>query len=167
MSVFIGIDPGKTGAVAIMVGNVVTIYDFGDVRIPSKLLTLTNLFPGATHAVLEKVHSMPGQGVSSTFKFGESFGWWKGALDAINIPYDLITPQRWQKEMFDFKPAKGNRTAAEWAKFRKELSLERARRLYPEAKEEYLARKKDHNRADALLIAGYCKMKYSSSVKSQ
>jgi crossover junction endodeoxyribonuclease RuvC len=156
---FIGIDPGKTGAIAIIIDREIKIYDFGN-PIIHRVLNMLKGCRSGMHAVLEKVHAMPGQGVSSMFSFGEAFGWWEGVLDALCIPYDLITPQKWQKRMFDYRPAKGKRTAAEWTKLKKELSLERARRLYPQARDLFLTRKKDHNRADALLIAGYCKIRY-------
>jgi crossover junction endodeoxyribonuclease RuvC len=49
---------------------------------------------------LEKVHAMPGQGVTSMFKFGEGYGSFKGIMAALAIPYVEITPQSWQKVMF-------------------------------------------------------------------
>lgn len=50
--------------------------------------------------VLEKVHAMPKQGVTSTFTFGEGYGAYKGILTTLAIPYVEVTPQAWQKVMF-------------------------------------------------------------------
>jgi len=154
MRIFIGIDPGQTGAMAMIAPKGIKVWDYDDgegiswlkelsVQIKNSLLTRDPIY---SHAVLEKVHSMPKQGVSSSFKFGDNFGQWKGRLDALGIPYDLVTPQKWQKEIFD------SMTKTD----RKTMSLDRARRLFPEMS-DMLKRKKDHNRAEALLIAEYCR----------
>jgi crossover junction endodeoxyribonuclease RuvC len=55
--------------------------------------------PTPSVVLLEKVHSMPSQGVKSTFSFGEAFGWIQGVLDALNLPVRLITPNEWQKPL--------------------------------------------------------------------
>lgn len=52
---------------------------------------------GATLAIVEKVHSMPGQGVASTFKFGKGYGSLLGILAGLSIPVELVTPQAWKK----------------------------------------------------------------------
>lgn len=94
------------------------------------------------HAFIEKVGAMPGQGVTSMFSFGYGFGVWMGILAALKIPHTLVTPQAWKKEMF--------------AGYDKDTdSRVIARRLFPVQTEESLSRKKDHGRADALLIAEY------------
>lgn len=69
--------------------------------------------------ILEKVHSMPKQGVSSTFKFGESYGRIKGILEGLGIPYQLVTPQAWKKEVL--KGTKKDKDAA----------IQHVRRKYP------------------------------------
>jgi crossover junction endodeoxyribonuclease RuvC len=89
---------------------------------------------------------MPKQGVSSSFKFGMSFGKALGILETLQVPYDLVTPHKWQKEVFDSASKQDT----------KAMALDRARRLFPELTGS-LRRKKDHNRADALLIAEYCR----------
>ena len=143
MKIYIGIDPGQTGAVAILGGkdsNELAVFDYDD---PVGLSTLQNCaMSGGAFAMLEKVGSFPGQGVSSTFKFGANFGEWQGIIKALQIPFELITPQKWQKSIFDSMP-KGDR---------KTMSLDLARRLFPGAD---LRLKKHHGRADALLIAEY------------
>lgn len=86
--------------------------------------------------VIESVHSMPGQGVSSSFKFGIAFGMAIAIMERINCPWMLVTPQKWKKEL--------GLTSD------KDLSLNMARELWPEAP---LARKMDNGRAEALLMA--------------
>ena len=81
---YIGIDPGKTGAVAILddKGKYINVLDFGQEEL---MPTLIGYAPVVKFAYLEKVHSMPGQGVVSTFSFGENFGWWQGVLGSLGI----------------------------------------------------------------------------------
>jgi crossover junction endodeoxyribonuclease RuvC len=83
---------------------------------------------------------MPKQGVTSVFSFGENFGIWQGILAALGIPFLMPRPREWQKGLV--RPSDGHDT--------KSRSLAVARRLFPDAP---LAKKKDHNRADALLLA--------------
>lgn len=138
---YIGIDPGKTGAVAILddKGNYINVLDFGQEELMS---TLIDYAPVVKFAYLEKVHSMPGQGVVSTFSFGENFGWWQGVLGSLGIPYTTIRPQDWMKKYSLQKTSASDKPG-----------LEVARKLFPEAP---LHLKKHHNRADALLIARAC-----------
>ena len=138
---YIGIDPGKTGAVAILddKGNYINVLDFGQEELMS---TLIDYAPVVKFAYLEKVHSMPGQGVVSTFSFGENFGWWQGVLGSLGIPYTTIRPQDWMKKYSLQKSSAYDKPG-----------LEVARKLFPEAP---LHLKKHHNRADALLIARAC-----------
>jgi len=89
---------------------------------------------------LEKVHAMPGQGVTSMFSFGEGYGVWQGILAGLQIPFDLVAPQTWKKHtMRDCSKEKG-------------ASMVKALQLYPQAD---IRLKKHHGRADALLIAEY------------
>lgn len=142
--IHIGIDPGNTGAMAIIHDDEIDIVDFDN---PKFFYILNYAKYWDVCAMIENVHSMPGQGVSSTFKFGSAFGQAIGMLKSFSIPYELISPQKWQKVIFDSaKPTD-----------RKQGSLDMARRLFPELIKKYLSRKKDHNRADALLIAEYCR----------
>lgn len=93
-------------------------------------------------AYLESVHAMPKQGVVSQFTFGQGFGIWQGLLAALEIPYELIIPQRWKKEMLDG-------TGKD-----KEASRLKALRMFPSLTKE-LSLKKDEGKAEALLIAAY------------
>jgi crossover junction endodeoxyribonuclease RuvC len=93
--------------------------------------------------VIEKVGAMPKQGVASVFTFGYGFGVWIGALAALEIPYQLVTPQAWKKLLMAGEPKE------------KDASRVVARRMWPSQTEESLSRKKDHGRADAALLAEY------------
>lgn len=84
-------------------------------------------------AYIERVHSMPGQGVASSFKFGQSYGFLRGCLNGLDIPFDEVTPQKWQASM-------GCRTKGD-----KNVSKSRAQQLWP-------GLKITHAVADALLI---------------
>lgn len=136
---FCGIDPGKTGAIAFLYreGAFAKVCDFEEA-----FHVVDQMKTEIACAYLEEVHAMPGQGVSSTFSFGENFGWWKGVLQAFGIPFKTIRPQDWQKGLV---PKRGTLT--------EKPSLAVARQLYPEAP---LNLKKHHNRADAILIARVC-----------
>jgi crossover junction endodeoxyribonuclease RuvC len=144
MKIYIGIDPGASGAVAFIGIDEINVFDFDE---GDALGFLKFIRQGHTcKAVIEKVSAMPGQGVSSTFKFGTNFGQWIGRLEALGIPFDFVTPQKWKKAIFDSMP-KGDV---------KEMSRDRAIRLFPEMA-LHLKRKKDHNRAEALLLAEYAR----------
>jgi hypothetical protein len=143
MDVFLGIDPGQSGAMAILTSA-------GDIELkdwaggPAMVTTLDEwqLIYGVTVAALELVGAAPGQGVVSMFNFGTNYGWWQGLLDARRIPYRLVRPQTWQVGLgIPRKKSKQDKP-----------SLLAARRLFPTAP---LALKKHHGRADALLIADW------------
>lgn len=152
MTYRIGIDPGVTGAIALLSpkGDLDDLLDM-----PTLLLTGTRQkvnaaelgkiisrwvdLPGLT-ALLEQVGAMPGQGVSSMFGFGMSYGIVQGVLGALQIPVTFVTPQAWKKR------------AGIPAKAEKDFSRTIAQQLYPLAS---LDRKKDVGRADAILIARF------------
>ena len=136
---FIGIDPGKTGAFAVIDndGKFVEVVDFDEALPRLKLLA-----PSIQFGYLEEVHAMPKQGVSSTFSFGTNYGWWRGVLQALEIPFKTVRPQDWQKGVV---PKKGGLTD--------KPGLDIARQMFPGAP---LSLKKHHNRADAILLAHVC-----------
>jgi len=139
---FIGIDPGQTGAAVLYDGEkIIDCADYSDpVEMSETLLEWQDM--AIIHlAILEKVASMPKQGVSSVFKFGTNFGIWQGILSALRIRHELVTPQAWQKGII-------TKTDGADSKAR---SLCVARRLFPNSL--YFKRKMDHNRADAALMA--------------
>jgi crossover junction endodeoxyribonuclease RuvC len=92
--------------------------------------------------VLENVHSMPKQGVASSFSFGQGLGMWQGIIAAFGMPLEMPSPQRWKKEIL-----------ADQGKD-KDASRFKAIQLYP-ALASQLSRKKDDGRAEAILMAEY------------
>jgi len=148
----VGIDPGQTGAVAfIYPSGMVEMFDTPVESIKKGKGSKTEYMPpnmadllramAIRHVFIEQVHSMPGQGVASSFGFGKGFGIWIGILAALQIPYTFVTPQAWKKQLM-----LGNAD--------KDAARGRAMQLYPVVSKE-LSRKKDIGRADALLIAEY------------
>ena len=90
---YMGIDPGMSGGVAVIRD---TLAPFAQKMPPteSELSALIgSLAPSVRFAVIEKVHSMPGQGVASTFKFGMNYGFLRGLLITHRIPFQEVTPQ--------------------------------------------------------------------------
>jgi len=152
----LGIDPGLKGAVVLIsrrgvplekhvmpvVGNVL------DVAAVAKLIQATRTI----HAYLEKVTAMPGQGVASMFKFGRVYGMLEGILSSLRIPYTLVTPQAWMKELHQ---------GIEKKLSPKERSRIAASRLFPDVDLKANDRcKKPHDGiVDALLIAEYGRRK--------
>jgi crossover junction endodeoxyribonuclease RuvC len=140
----IGIDPGKSGAMALL-GNgayrEVRDWDGGPTMAQALSLWL-DLYPVALVG-LERVHSMPKQGVRSTFSFGENFGWWQGALDAFRAPWRAVTPQAWMKGLVPPKRGPTDKPG-----------LLVAERLFPDAPLAGPRGGAKDGRADALLI-GY------------
>jgi crossover junction endodeoxyribonuclease RuvC len=142
----LGIDPGLSGALAFIFQDEphrVAIEDMpvanGDVCAPLLSSIIKNYAP--SYAVIEFVASMPGQGVASTFKFGKSYGQAIGVLGAHGVPLHYVTPSKW-KSRFNL------------LKTEKEAARNKALQLFPACAATF-ARKKDHNRADAALIAKY------------
>ena len=138
---YIGIDPGKTGALAVLdeKGKYLNVIDFDTKNV---VLWMSENANAVSHGYLEHIHSMPEQGVVSTFNFGENFGWWKGVLDAVGISYTLVRPQMWMHHYGLKKQSPSDKPG-----------LVLARKLLPDAP---ISLKKHHNRADALLIAFLC-----------
>ena len=137
--IFIGIDPGKSGAlVALRDDGSISSFIKGDETEHDIAFWLRASAAGGNGVVatLERVGAMPGQGVSSTFKFGQSFGFLKGILTALAIPYSEVGPVKWQNAM-------SCRTGGD-----KNVSKSAAQRLWP-------AQKMTHAIADACLIAEY------------
>ena len=108
LNYFLGIDPGKSGAWAVIDKDNYVV--FAELWNESCLAAIANDHRNntffITSAVLELVHSMPKQGVKSMFTFGTNFGMWQGMLLSNQIPFDLIIPTRWMKMVLD----SGNRT---------------------------------------------------------
>ena len=151
--IILGFDPGQTGAVAAFDGErieavidmptMTRLHGKGNQVNPYALTTaLIDLCAGReATAVLEAVSAMPGQGVTSTFHFGESVGVVLGVLGALQIPVRMVTPAKWKK-------------AAGLLGRDKDAARTLAIQLHPEVADQ-LARKKDTGRADAVGIARF------------
>lgn len=140
-NIHIGIDPGNSGAIAVINDGVAVDHikcTETDHDISGFLYKWSDM---GTHATIEKVSAMPRQGVASTFKFGRSFGFLEGLLVAHLIPYELVTPQKWQTFMKCRSGGDKNVTKAA------------AQRLWPDIKIT-------HAIADAYLIAEYGRRTY-------
>jgi len=133
-----GIDPGKSGAMALLSLDKkdTFIYPFSKHTTFDLAEVFKDWAPEVTMCYIEKVHSMPKQGVVSSFSFGKNFGWYLGVLDAHQIPYDFISPMKWQNAL-------SCRTGGD-----KNITKAKAQQLYPSIKIT-------HAIADALLIATY------------
>lgn len=144
--IYIGIDPGKNGGIAVLGSDYKACVVYSD----TDLITTCKMFNGMNViCYLEHVHAMPKQGVSSTFNFGMNFGFIQGVLKAYGIPYELVTPQKWKKEFSCTSD--------------KNTSIEVCKRLFPKVNLKATVRcKKDHDgMAEALLIAEYGRRHYN------
>ena len=151
MKPVIGIDPGITGAIAIrgddpsesQVWDMPTITHGKGKRVNAvalaDLLRTLAIEYGPEEVRIEKLHSMPKQGVASTFNFGHSLGVIDGICGALQLRTEYPTPQKWKKR-------------ASLIGKDKDEARTKALQLYPHLD---LHRKKDVGRADAMLIAHY------------
>lgn len=159
----VGVDPGLTGAIALVdedraIGvwdmpiagagthrtvSAPLLADVMDVCLDeaNSLIHVLSERYSRLSVAIEKVHAMPAQGVSSTFRFGQSLGVVEGILGAKRMPVKYVTPNKWKRY---------------WNLIGKDKDAARARALevYPEMADR-LKRRSDCGRADALLIAGY------------
>lgn len=144
--IYIGIDPGAKGGVAYINGHGAAAFPFSPKGIID-ILMLLELEEEEKICCLEEVHAMPKQGVSSTFKFGENYGYIRGVIEAFGIPYQTVTPQRWKKE-FGLNSDKKN-------------SIEICKRLFPKVnlKATERSRVDSDGMAEALLMAEYARRK--------
>ena len=152
----IGIDPGLSGGIAILENNrVLNMFDMPVMSEGKKnkrqlnsaqLVSLIkeNIKSGEDIAVVvEQVNAMPGQGVTSMFNFGQTFGAIKGVCAALEFPIFFVRPSKWKKHF-------------ELINSSKDSSRTKAIEMYPSLANQ-LAKKKDVNKSDAILIARfYC-----------
>jgi crossover junction endodeoxyribonuclease RuvC len=149
----IGIDPGITGALFFYSEDGKEVYDMpimqkssgkGNQINPYELANLLDqIYARESKVYLERVNSMPNQGVASMFSFGKSAGIIEGVLAALKIPVVMVTPNKWKK--------KAGLTGKD-----KDAARTLAIQLYPDLSDQ-LSRKKDIGRADAILIAHFGK----------
>lgn len=138
---WIGIDPGKSGGIAVIEetssGVLVTSQKLDGTEADVSSF-LDSFAIRSRFCLIEKVSSSPQMGVCSAFTFGKSFGFLIGLLTAHKIPFEFVTPQRWQKAM-------GCLTGGD-----KNVSKSAAQRLFPSVKFT-------HANADATLLAEHCR----------
>lgn len=149
----IGIDPGLKGGICLawnmsawgifpmpVTGGGIDLVQLKNILRPPKM-------EPAKLVVIEKVHSMPKQGVASSFKFGDGFGSLKTACVFLDLPFILVTPQKWKKTVLAGYDWKGNKdTSIVWVKQRYPLiSLRPTER----------SRVDSHGLADAVCLAQY------------
>ena len=150
----IGIDPGLSGAIAVLEENkVLAIYDMpvmAEGKKNKKQLNsaqLVNIIKKNINksddiaVVVEQVNAMPGQGVTSMFNFGQTFGAIKGVCAALNLPIFFVRPSKWKKYF-------------ELINSSKDSSRTKVIEMYPSLSSQ-LSKKKDVNKSDAILIARY------------
>lgn len=150
--IYIGIDPGKKGAVAWMLPNrlpkVVAWDDERFVSIMRELGNENNVEGDRCIAAVEKVGARPGQGTVSMFSFGQSYGFILGVLTAFGIGYQLVPPSVWKREFGLLHTDK-------------QSSVDVAKRLFPSVNlmPTDRCRKESDGMAEALLIAEYARRK--------
>ena len=150
----IGIDPGLSGAIAVLENNkVINIFDIpvmSEGKKNKKQLNsalLVNLLKENINkdeevaVVIEQVNAMPGQGVTSLFNFGQTFGALKGICAALELPIFFVRPSKWKKHF-------------ELINSSKDASRTKVIEMYPKLSNQ-LAKKKDVNKSDAILIAKF------------
>ena len=154
MKIYIGIDPGKSGGICFLQGD--------DIRVSKCPATIHDMVSeielandiGVCSAVVEKVHSMPGQGVKSVWTFAENYAQWCTILATLKIRYVLVPPNTWMKFYGSTRPK--DKTA------RKNYLKQLAQQLYPNIKVTLAT-------ADAILLAHYLQqndlMKAHNNVK--
>lgn len=148
-TVFIGIDPGKSGGIACIDTK------YGCYAAPYSDEELIDIIRSETRdgradsmiCCLEKVGARPGQGVISMFSFGKNVGYIKGVLESFGVPYQEIYPQKWKKEF--------------GLNSEKEKSVEVCRKLFPTVKllATKYSKKPHDGMAEALLMAEYARRK--------
>ena len=152
----IGIDPGISGSICFLengkILDVVEMPTMIDGKKNKRQVNGAQIFneiskriskieKGNLRVVIEQVSAMPGQGVTSMFNFGQSFGILKGMCSAMQLPMYFVRPAKWKKYF--------NLINSE-----KDASRTKAIEIFPYFSSN-LAKKKDSNKADAILIASY------------
>ena len=152
----IGIDPGITGSVCFFEdGKIIDVIEMPNMpegkknkrqvngaQIYHEIFTKTqSLDKKEIKVIIEQVSAMPGQGVTSMFNFGQSFGVLKGICSAMQLPMYFVRPAKWKKYFNLINSAK-------------DASRTKAIEVFPYFS-AHLSKKKDSNKADAILIASF------------
>lgn len=141
---YLGIDPGKDGGIALLSEGPPLVYVYSD----QIMLNIASMISGKSVSVcLEKVASMPNQGVKGVFTFGRGLGFIEGVLQSYQLPYQLVPPIVWKKE-FSLNSDK-------------QKSIEACRKLFPmvDLKATERCTKYHDGKAEALLMAEYARRK--------
>ena len=159
----IGIDPGISGSICFFEdGKVIDIVEMPSMADGKKnkrqvngaqiyneiSLRIKNINKKDIRVVIEQVSAMPGQGVTSMFNFGQSFGVLKGICSAMQLSMYFVRPAKWKKYFSLIKSEK-------------DASRTKAIEIFPYISTQ-LSRKKDANKADAILIASFFYETYQS-----
>ena len=154
----IGIDPGITGAICFFEdGKILDVIEMPNMpegkknkkqvngaQITNEILSrIKTIDKTSIKVVIEQVSAMPGQGVTSMFNFGQTFGSIKGICAALGLPIFYVRPAKWKKHF-------------ELINSSKDASRTKVIEMYPSISDR-LSKKKDVNKADAILIARYFK----------
>ena len=160
----IGIDPGISGSICFFKdGKVVDIIEMPNMaegkknkrqvngaQIYNEISSrIKNFSKEDIKVVIEQVSAMPGQGVTSMFNFGQSFGVLKGICSAMQLPMYFVRPAKWKKYF--------NLINSE-----KDASRTKAIQIFPYISSQ-LSKKKDANKADAILLASFFSETYQSN----
>ena len=159
----IGIDPGISGSLCFFKdGKIIDLVEMPNMAVGKKnkrqvngsqiyneiFSRIKNTDKGNIKVVIEQVSAMPGQGVTSMFNFGQSFGVLKGVCSAMQLPMYFVRPAKWKKYF--------NLINSE-----KDASRTKAIEIFPYISGK-LSKKKDANKADAILIASFFFETYQS-----
>lgn len=136
----LGVDPGQSGGIALLVGDTAQAAKMPETEAETWELLQAYAAYLPIKAYLERVSAMPRQGVSSTFKFGQSYGMLRAFLVALGIPFETVAPGVWQRSLGCLSG--GN----------KAVTRAKAQELWPHLKATNAT-------ADALLIAEYGRRK--------
>lgn len=155
-NLYLGIDPGQSGGMAILTseGEIVDVSKMPEtetdvseyIREFSKTICM---------AVIEGVHAMPKQGVSSSFKFGRQYGGLRMALIAHQIRFETVMPGVWQKSMSCLSQGRNGPTDGKTEK--KNLTKSKAQELFPVLPD---GSRITHAIADALLLAEFARRRF-------
>lgn len=169
---YVGIDPGKSGGIAVLMRGEVELYkmprtvkDLWDVLHDVALRSKSKTIRSRATAMIELVHSSPMMGVKSAFTFGQGFGTLQMGLTAAGIPYEEVRPQEWLKglKIPPRKKKKGGKKKKVDGRFGdggaawKNKLKAKAQALYPEVELTL-------GTSDALLIATYCMRKHEGTL---
>ena len=169
--VYLGIDVGEKGFLTLNLGNEFKFYSIKDndyYQLADILKEIKQSYPNVICA-MEQVHAIFGSSAKSTFTFGEINGLLKGLLIANKIPYHLVPPKVWQKEIWDNKDMvvtykaitiKDKQTTRKEVNT-KQTSFNAAKRIFPAVDLRKTERCKnfDDNKCDSLLISEYARRK--------